>query len=183
MKKFNKITIEEVLERRNEIEVSVMEEQAKVVAIKTERDNIYNIMLEKIKKDLVELNDIYKTLKLEKRMYDSGISFDYTSPVDQTSAIKVEIACDADKKAAILGGINVDKGNRTSIYSSFDVEGFSRKSNISKVYGVWNEVVPTIKQMFADEYIRMQNEKLEKIQRQYESGKATLEELKKMICE
>jgi hypothetical protein len=44
-----------------------------------------------------------------------------------------------------------------------------------------NDFIPTVRQQLADEYIRVKNEQLEKIQRKYEKEMNDIEEMKRML--
>jgi hypothetical protein len=164
-----------LLENKNSIEVGISEEVAKVIALDSEINDIYNLMIDKIKKDLEDLQDKYYSLKISKTYFATSVKLD--AEVDISNP-KVCIRFDSYTRGAYIG---CDSENATiSLYNTIS-NWFSNESLVS-VYKQWNKVKAEIEEGIAKEYIKEKSIKLEKIQNEYLEKQSYLKELKSLIC-
>jgi hypothetical protein len=184
MRKFENITVDEVIARRDKIEIAVAEEKAKVVGLKNEKTKLYELMFDKLVKGLQLVNDTYKELKIEKEDFNTGFSVPYTpyhngSPYDA----KVCITFKQDQKNPIVY-VTYKNDYHTKndvIWDGTNFENWYKREMIVTLYSILNDFIPTVRQQLADEYIRVKNEQLEKIQRKYEKEMNDIEEMKRML--
>jgi hypothetical protein len=183
MRNFENISLEEILAKKNNIEITISEEKAKVVAIESEKDKIYELMIEKFKKDLTEINNVWKELKIRKFMFNTEVKFLYKLNNEVVKQSFVGFYFREDKKTALIDTLvcNNGKNLRISAYDKLEISGWEFKENIAKIYAVWNDAIKVIKQQLADEYINMKNKEVDDIINKYNTEKLALAELKQLF--
>lgn len=178
MESFENITIADIVKIKENFEKQIEEEKSNIAALKYEEENYYTTMLKEIKNGLIDLNDIYKELKLNKNVFDTD--FKYTV-ID--GAIKIGICLRKNFNTAEIQGIQKNSYSdvRLPIYDGADINHWNSEKNIMEIYKNWDNIMKTIKQQMIIQYKEEKSKELEELRKEYELKSITVNELKGML--
>jgi hypothetical protein len=191
IKKINKTEKNIKNQINNEIDkISRIDKEINTVKLNTD---IILIKRERIRKVLIEINDIYKRFFNADNIYITNLKIKYPTKYLYSNYRKLVIHCDAKKEYADIGLFFViDDGHKEKItlydklYGIFNL--WDNEVDINSIYKILDDILKNVTRQITKDYIKYKRSNLNKIkneyylrQKEYKDKKKYLKTIKKIL--